>query len=223
MRGTDCSLWLTKNWDWLLKGLGLLHVLLVVQVTALFSDFCILISVISYCVFVSAQCKTLGSPLNSAFHSFPPKKTNRQRGRQAEKRERAAEKTKESERSSQTDSMRGKRDKKQRLIPRCICTSFLLNHELALLMCAPALTRRWLQEDLTLPHLAYWGYRFLPTPLRTMKSPHPRVFTQKTAYKGRSIGVNYHRASVPAPQPHILDGTVNPGTHSICVFVCMCD
>ena len=49
------------------------------------------------------------------------------------------------------------------------------------------------------PHPAYWGYRLIPAWPWTMKTLHPSVFTQKTAFKGRSIGVNYHSASVSDP------------------------
>ena len=100
---------------------------------------------------------TLGSPLNSAFHSFPLRKTNRQGGREAEKREKEAEKTKERERSRnrerQTDSqidrqtdgqitLRGRGEEKHRPYSSVYLHFPLLNHELAVLLCAPTLTRR---------------------------------------------------------------------------------
>ncbi len=84
--------------------------------------------------------------MNSAFLSVPPRKTNRQRGSEAEKREREAEKTKESKTSRQTDNTErqgsGKREKKQRPYSSVYLHFLLLNHELAVLLCAPSLTRR---------------------------------------------------------------------------------
>lgn len=91
--------------------------------------------------------------MNSAFHSFPLRKTNRQGGREAEKREKEAEKTKERERSRKTDrqtdrqadgqiTLRGRGEEKQRPYPSVYLHFPLLNHELAVLLCAPTLTRR---------------------------------------------------------------------------------
>ena len=76
-----------------------------------------------------------------------PSQENQQaeRKRGWEQRKREAEKTKESERSRRTDrqtTLRGRGEEKRWPYP-CVYLHFLLlNHELAVLLCAPALTRR---------------------------------------------------------------------------------
>ncbi len=169
---------------------------------------------------------TLGSPLNSAFHSFPPRKTNRQRGREAEKREKEAEKTKESESSRQTDNIKRQGRGKAVALFLCVFTLPLIQPWARCTAVCPGSDQEIIAGGSdSSSHPAYWGYRLIPAPPRTMKTLHPRVFTQKTAYKGRSIGVNYHRASVS--DPTATDMRVNaepwdPQSKRVCVCVCVC-
>lgn len=152
-----------KACGWLVKSLGFLQVLLV---SAGYStDFCRLPH--SHVVLCLCLCSvwTLGSPLNSAFHSFPPMKSNRQGGREAEKRDKEAEKTKESERSRQTDNIKKQERGKAAALFLCVFTlTFTQPWACRTAVCPGSDQEIIAGGSGSSPHPAFWGYWLIPYP-----------------------------------------------------------
>lgn len=156
-----------------------------VQVIPLYSEFDRLLMLMSFCFTVSTQCELWEVPLTPpSTHSLPGKPTGREEERlRIEKRKQRTQKRVKGLMVRQAIlQMHGRRNAVAQF--PCVFTLPSPQRELAVVLCAPTLTRGKVQgESGSSPHPAYGGYCLIPTLPCMMKTLHSRVFTVKTATK----------------------------------------